>query len=106
MEGVILSVVPVHASSAFRCASFQSVVPSSCNTAKEVMGDFVDINAPMGEVAVTRWYKKGMPTRARRRGERNRSVETTSSGVPVRPTREPRRVYRSCDGESETESRE
>ena len=102
----MLSVVPVHANNAFRCASFQSVVPSSCNTAKEVTGDLVDIKAPIGDVEVTRWYKKGMPTRARLRGERNRSVETTSSGAPVKPTREPRRVYRSCEGDSETESRE
>src|SRR5256885_8492769 len=49
-----------------------------------------------------------MPTRARRRGERRRSVEIVLAGslAEERPTRVPRRVLRSWEGERETESRE
>ena len=49
-----------------------------------------------------------MPTKTRRRGERRRRVEIVLDGSPEeeRPTRVPRRVYRSCEGETETERRE
>src|SRR5271169_6037575 len=70
MLGVTESVDPVQASNAFRCASFQSVVPSSWRIANEVRGDFVAMRALMGVVEVIFWYRNGMPTRARRKGER------------------------------------
>ncbi len=43
-----------------------------------------------------------MPRGRRRNGERRRRLEMTLSGEDVaeRPTREPRRVKRSCEGES------
>lgn len=43
-----------------------------------------------------------MPRGKRRRGKRRRRVEITLSGEVVadRPTRQPRRVKRSCEGES------
>ena len=49
-----------------------------------------------------------MPTKARRRGERRRSVEIVLERSPEeeRPTRVPRRVWRSWEGERETERRE
>jgi hypothetical protein len=106
MLGLTDRVDPVQASNALRWASFQSVVPSSCRIAKEVRGDFVVMRALMGVVDVIFWYKKGMPTRALRTGERIRRLETVLSGVPERPTKEPRRVWRSCEGDSETERRE
>jgi hypothetical protein len=46
---------PVHASSAFRCATIQSTVPLRCNTVKEVSGDLVDIRAVIGLVDRIRW---------------------------------------------------
>lgn len=52
-EGVI--VCPVHASRALRCVTIQSVVPSRWRTAKDVVGDFVEMRAVIGEVAVMRW---------------------------------------------------
>jgi len=55
MLGVIDSDFPVHASKDFRCASFQSVVPSSCKIAKEVRGDFVEMSALIATVEVIFW---------------------------------------------------
>ena len=83
---------PVHASSALRCEILQSVVPFRCNMAKDVRGDLVEMRAVTGDVDVSLWYKKGMPTRARRSGERIRSAEIVSSGEPESPTRLPLRV--------------
>lgn len=62
---------------------------------KEVRGDFVVMRALIGVVDVIFWYRKGIPTRARRIGDRMRMLETVLSGVPERPTKEPRRVCRS-----------
>lgn len=90
--GVTESVEPVQASSAFRCASFQSVVPSSWRMAKDVRGDFVAMRALMGVVDVIFWYRNGMPTRARRNGESMRRLDIVLSGVPEKPKSEPRRV--------------
>lgn len=39
---------PVHASSACRCATIQSKVPSRCITAKEVIGDLVEMSVVNG----------------------------------------------------------
>lgn len=50
--GLIDNVCPVHASSAFLCAIIQSNVPSRCTTAKEVIGDFVEMSALIGEADV------------------------------------------------------
>ena len=48
-----------------------------------------------------------MPVKARRKGERGRSVEMVLSGwADERPTRVPRRVWRSWEGERVTERRE
>jgi hypothetical protein len=44
---------PVHANRAFRCATIQSIVPSSCTTAKEVTGDLGDNRAVKGLVEDT-----------------------------------------------------
>lgn len=92
MLGLIERLDPVQASRAFRWASFQSDVPSSCRIANEVRGDFVVIRALTGVVEVIFWYRKGMPTNARRIGDRMRRLEIVLSGVPERPTREPRLV--------------
>lgn len=40
-----LRVCPVHASSAFRCATIQSSLPSRCTTTSDVTFDFVDMRA-------------------------------------------------------------
>ena len=52
--GAMRIVLPVHASRALRCVSFQSVVPSSWRMQKEVLVDCVDIRSEMGVVEVTR----------------------------------------------------
>jgi len=106
MLGLIDKDFPVHASKAFLCASFQSVVPSSCRMVNVVSGDLVDISALMGELDVIFWYRNGIPISARRTGLSRRNVEMVLSGSPENPTRVPRRVYRSCEGERETERRE
>lgn len=70
---------------------------------------FVDLGDTSKEtevVLVTLWYKKGIPTKARRIGFNVRRVDTTFAGSPDRPTSVPRRVCRGCDGESVTLSRE
>jgi hypothetical protein len=67
------------------------------------------MRAVMGVGDVIFWYKKGMPTKMRRRGGRRRSVETVLEGSPEaeeRPTRVPRRVWRVWEGERDTERRE
>ena len=46
--GLIDKVWPVHARSACRWAIIQSNVPFRCTTAKEVMGDLVDMSAVIG----------------------------------------------------------
>lgn len=68
---------PVQASNAFRWATIQSTVPLRCNTVKEVIGDFVDIKAVIGVVEEIRWYKKGRPRAARRKGSRRDRVDWT-----------------------------
>jgi hypothetical protein len=108
MVGVIVRVEPVQARSALRCERRQSVVPSSWRTQKEVSGDLEEIRVVMGDGEVIFWYRKGMPTKARRRGVRRRSVEIVLEASPEeeRPTRVPRRVWRSWEGERDTERRE
>lgn len=69
------SVWPVQARRAFRCATIQSTVPLRCNTVKEVSGDLVDIKAVMGLVEEIRWYRKGIPSAARRKGSRMDKVD-------------------------------
>lgn len=44
-RGDRLSVCPVHANSAFLCATIQSNLPSRCTMAMEVIADFVEIKA-------------------------------------------------------------
>ena len=41
----------------------------------EVRGDLVDINAVMGLVEETFWYRKGIPRGARRTGSRRDRVD-------------------------------
>jgi hypothetical protein len=108
MVGVILRVEPLQARSALRCERRQSVVPSRWRTQKEVSGDLEEMRTVMGDGDVIFWYRKGIPTKARRRGESRRSVETVLEGSleEERPTRVPRRVWRSWEGERETERRE
>ena len=55
MRGVTARVCPVQASSAERCDTIQSVVPSRCRTEKVVVADLVDIKAVMGLVEVSFW---------------------------------------------------
>ena len=106
MVGLTERVLPVHASSAFLCANFQSDVPSNCKIAKVVKGERVDIKAFAGEVDVIRWYRNGIPTSARRTGLSNRSVDTVPLGSPAKATNVPRRVYRSWEGERLTKRSE
>lgn len=75
-RGVRLRLCPVHAKRAFRCAIIQSSLPSRCTTTSELMGDFVPMRALYGVVEEVRWYMKGMPKRARRKGSRRESVDT------------------------------
>jgi len=75
MRGVGASVWPVQASRALRWATIQSVVPSRWRTEKVVLGDLVAMRAVMGVVDEMRWYRKGMPRKARRRGERRERVD-------------------------------
>jgi hypothetical protein len=51
------------------------MVPLRCSTVKDVRGDFVDISAVMGVVEEIRWYKKGIPRTALRKGSRIESVD-------------------------------
>lgn len=74
-EGDTESVWPVQAKSAFLCATIQSTVPLRLRTVKVVVGDLEDIIAVIGLVEVMRWYKKGMPSAARRIGPRMESVD-------------------------------
>lgn len=53
--GLTDSVCPVHASSAFLCATIQSNRPSRCMTVKLVSGDLVEIRAVKGVVEDTLW---------------------------------------------------
>ena len=94
MVGVIARVEPVQARSNLRWERRQSVVPSSWRTQKEAKGDLEDMRAVIGDGEVIFWYKNGMPTKARRSGERRRRVEIVLEGSPEeeRPTRVPRRV--------------
>lgn len=72
---------------------FQSVVPSSCRIERVVGVEGVAMRAVSWVVEVMRWYRKGMPLRARRKGVSRRRVEIVSSAaVEERPTRVPRRV--------------
>lgn len=109
MVGVTVRVEPVQARRDLRWPRRQSVVPSRCRTQKVVNGDLAEMRAVTGVGEVIFWYRKGMPTKMRRKGERRRSVETVLEGSPEeeeRPTRVPRRVWRSWEGERDTESRE
>lgn len=60
----------------------------------------------IGVVEVKRWYRNGMPTRARRTGLSVRRFETTVVGSPERPVSVPRRVCSGCDGDRVTDKRE
>jgi hypothetical protein len=51
------------------------MVPLRCSRVKDVRGDFVDISAVMGVVEEIRWYKKGIPSAALRKGSRIESVD-------------------------------
>jgi hypothetical protein len=104
--GVRWRVEPVHANRARRCAIFQSVVPVRWRTAREAMGDLGEIRAVMGVVVVRRWYRKEIPIRARRSGERRVRVETVVVGSPETETRVPRRVWSGWEGERVMESSE
>lgn len=73
---------PVQAKSAFLCATIQSTVPLRWRTVNEVMGDLVDIMAVIGLVEVMRWYKKGMPSAARRKGPSMESVDCVFHDQP------------------------
>ena len=108
MVGVMVRVEPVQARRDWRWETRQSVVPSSWRTQKEVKGDLEEMRAVMGDGEVIFWYRKGIPTKARRSGERRRSVEIVLEGSPdeERPTRVPRRVWRSWEGERKTERRD
>ena len=44
-RGFTVRLCPVHANSAFRCVIIQSNLPSRWTTTKDVIFDFVDINA-------------------------------------------------------------
>jgi hypothetical protein len=94
MVGVTARVEPVQARSDLRWERRQSVVPSSWRTQKEVRGDLEEMRAVTGDGDVIFWYRKGIPTKARRSGERRRRVEIVLEGSPEeeRPTRVPRRV--------------
>ena len=46
--GLMVRVCPVHASKACLWATIQSIVPFRWTTAKEVIGDFVEIRAVIG----------------------------------------------------------
>jgi hypothetical protein len=59
---------PVHASRPFLWVTIQSTVPSRCNTENEVIGDFVEMSAVNGVVEDMRWYRKGIPRAALRKG--------------------------------------
>ena len=48
--GRTVNELPVHATRAFLCVTIQSIVPSSCTTAKEVMEDLVATSAVRGLV--------------------------------------------------------
>lgn len=105
--GVTERLMPDHASRAFRWAMRQSVVPSRWRIAKVVCVDGVEIRALIGVVEVMRWYRKGIPVRARRKGVSRRRLEIVLSGeLEERPTSVPRRVCRGCEGERVTERRE
>jgi hypothetical protein len=73
--GVGVRVWPVHASREFLWGTIQSVVPSRRRTEKVVVGDLVAIRAVMGDVEEMRWYRKGIPRKARVKGERRDSVD-------------------------------
>ncbi len=47
-----------------------------------------------------------MPRTARLTGPRRDKEDTAFSGLPLKPTRVPRRVYRFCEAEMEAERRE
>lgn len=47
-----------------------------------------------------------MPPTARRNGSSSDSVDTVSSALPLKPTKVPFLVYRSCDAPKDAESRE
>jgi len=97
-------------------------VPLRCNTVKEVRGDFVDIKAVSGLEEEIRWYRKGMPRAARRKGfsiervdcalktiSKRSSLELsilTFSAFPLTPTNVPLLVYSCCDADNETDKRE
>jgi len=100
-------------------------VPLRCNTAKEVSGDFVDIRAIIGLVEEIRWYRKGMPRMARRKGSKMDNVDCaclhisnflralvlfkallTFSDFPLTPTNVPLLVYNFCDADKETDKSE
>jgi hypothetical protein len=94
MVGLMVRVEPVQARRVLRWESRQSVVPSRWRTQKEVSGALEEMRAVTGDGEVIFWYRKGMPTKARRRGESRRSVEIVLEGSPEEesPTRVPRRV--------------
>ena len=74
-RGLGVSVCPVQASSAFRCETIQSVVPSRRTIENVVVGDLVATRAVMGEVEEMRWYRNGTPRKARVNGERRDRVD-------------------------------
>jgi hypothetical protein len=88
----MVRLLPVHATNALRCASLQSVVPSSWRIARELIGDLGAMRREVGVVDVIFWYKNGIPRVIRLIGFKSRNVETVLSGSPVRPMRVPRRV--------------
>jgi hypothetical protein len=91
--GATFSERPVHARRALRCVIFQSDVPSRWRMVREVLVEGVEIIAERDVVDVIRWYRKGMPLMARRKGVRRRRVDIVSSAASDdTPTRVPRRV--------------
>jgi len=51
---------------------------------KEVRGDFVDIKAVSGLVEEIRWYRKGMPRVARRKGSSIERVDCALNTISKR----------------------
>ena len=64
------------------------------------------IKAVYGVVEEIFWYTNGIPRIALRKGSRRESDETAFSGLPLKPTNVPLRVYRFCDAEMDAERRE
>ena len=59
---------PVHATSALRRSTLQSILPSKDSTTKLEAADGEESRMLMGEAEVTRWKMKGRPVNARFRG--------------------------------------